>query len=74
MSGRGFRRFVAVFVGILLALAVGLAVVTSDESMIGTAAGVGLLYAIYLVQFIRKEKERGEMEKQRIESPLLRRK
>ena len=74
MRSAGFRRFVAVFVGCLLLLAVTLAALTGDDGMIGTAAAVGLLYAVYLVQYVRKEKERGGKKQEKIESPLLRRK
>ncbi|MBQ1411067.1 MAG: hypothetical protein IIY94_07330 [Oscillospiraceae bacterium] len=55
-------------------LAVTLAALTGDDGMIGTAAAVGLLYAVYLVQYVRKEKERGGKKQEKIESPLLRRK
>lgn len=73
MKSRGFRRFVAVFVGILLAVAAALAVITGDESFIGTALVVAALYAVYMVQFVRTEREYREKNPQQKESPLLRR-
>lgn len=77
MNSPGFQRFVAVFVGAVLLLAVVAAIVTGSEDMIGTAAAVGAFYAIYLFLFLRKEKERREKQKKTgkktPESPLLRR-
>lgn len=70
MKSRGFRRFVAVFVGVLLVLAAVFAVVTGDETFIGTALVVAALYAVYMVQFVRREKEEKPKEKQ---SPLMKR-
>ena len=73
MKSQGFRRFVAVFVGILLVLAAVFAVVTGDETFIGTALVVAALYAVYMVQFVRKEKELREKNPKAKESPLMRR-
>ena len=73
MKSQGFRRFVAVFVGILLVLAAVLAIVTGDESFIGTALIVAALYVVYMVQFIRKEKEYREKTMTEKKSPLMRR-
>ena len=70
MKSRGFRRFVAVFVGVLLVLAAVFAVVTGDETFIGTALVVAALYAVYMVQFVRREREEKPKEKQ---SPLMKR-
>ncbi len=60
----------AVFVGVLLALAAVFAVVTGDETFIGTALVVAALYAVYMVQFVRREREEKPKEKQ---SPLMKR-
>ena len=70
---KGFRRFVAVFVGVLLAAAIVMSVVTGDEGMIASVIAVGLFYAVYLVQFFRKEKEQTGNQKEKNKSPLLRR-
>ncbi len=70
MKSRGFRRFVAVFVGVLLVLAAVFAVVTGDETFIGTALVVAALYAVYMVQFVRRERKEKPKEKQ---SPLMKR-
>ena len=60
----------AIFVGALLMLAAVFAVITGEEGFIGTALLVAALYAVYMVQFIRKEKEEKPKEKQ---SPLMKR-
>lgn len=77
MRSSGYQRFVAVFVGVLLALAVVMAAVTGDEGMIGTAAAVGGFYAVYMVLYLRKEKARREQQEKTgnkpPDSPLLRR-
>ena len=68
-----FRRFVAIFVGLLLAAAIVLAAVTGDEGIVGTALLVGAMYAVYLVVFLRKEKEQQAAQAKKPDSPLLRR-
>lgn len=73
MGNARFQRFVAVFTGILLAVAAVLAVTTGDEGLIGTALLVGALYAVYMVQFTKKEKARRAKQPQESKSPLLRR-
>ena len=73
MRSAGFQRCVAGFAGTMLVLGVIVAALTGDESMIGTVAFAGALYAVYMVQFVRKEKERGEKKKEKADSPLLRR-
>ncbi len=73
MRSAGFQRFVAGFAGLMLVLGVIVAALTGDESMIGTVAFAGALYAVYMVQFVRKEKERGTKKKEKTDSPLLRR-
>ena len=73
MKTRGFRRFVAVFVGIILVLAAVMAVVTEDEKFIVTALLVAALYAFYMVQFVRLEKEYKEKQPKQAKSPLMRR-
>lgn len=72
MQNVGFRRFVAVFVGILLVVAVVFCVVTGDESLIGTVLLLAALYAIYLTKLIKKEKKWKAKQPER-KSPLLRR-
>ena len=57
MKSQGFRRFVAVFVGVVLVAAAAMAVVTEDEKFIVTALIVAALYAFYMVNFVRLEKE-----------------
>ena len=73
MRSAGFQRFVAGFVGCLLLAAVVMCILTGDESMIGTTFAVGGFYAVYLVLFLRKEKERRSNQTKKPESPLLRR-
>jgi membrane associated rhomboid family serine protease len=73
MRSPGYQRFVAVFVGVLLVLAAVMAAVTGDESMIGTTVAVGGFYAVYMVLFLRKEKERRKQKSKKADSPLLRR-
>ncbi len=73
MKSRGFRRFVAVFVGVLLVLAAVLSVTTGDEAFVGTTLIVAALYAVYMVRFLRLEKERREKDPKQKKSPLLRR-
>ena len=73
MKTRGFRRFVAVFVGIILVLAAVMAVVTEDEKFIVTALLVAALYAFYMVQFVRLEKEYKEKQPKQAKSPLMKR-
>ena len=73
MKTRGFRRFVAVFVGIVLVAAAVMAVVTEDEKFIVTALLVAALYAFYMIQFVRLEKEYKEKQPKQTKSPLMRR-
>ena len=77
MNSPGFQRFVAGFVGAVLALAVGVAISTGSEEMIGTALAIGAFYAVYMILFLRKEKERRENQRnlgtKPPDSPLLRR-
>ncbi len=73
MKSIGYRRFVAVFVGILLAIGVVCAVLTGDESLIGMCLAVGVFYAIYMIQFVRKEKELKESNPKARKSPLIKR-
>ena len=73
MTSVGYRRFVAIFVGILLVLGIVSAVVTGDEGLVGMCAALGAFYAFYMFLFIRKEKElRAENPKQK-KSPLIKR-
>lgn len=73
MKSQGFRRFVAVFVGIVLVAAAVMAILTKDETFIVTALLVAVLYAFYMVQFVRIEKELREKDPKQKVSPLLRR-
>ena len=73
MKTRGFRRFVAVFVGIILILAAVMAVVTEDQTFIITALAVAALYVFYMVQFVRLEKEYKDKKPKQTKSPLMRR-
>ena len=73
MKSQGFRRFVAVFVGIVLAAAAVMAVVTEDEKFIVTALIVAALYAFYMVNFVRLEKEYKEKQPKQTKSPLMKR-
>lgn len=73
MGSGKFQRFVAGFVGVLLVLGVSVAIQTGDESMIGTVALVGALYTVFLIQFVRKNRERGKQKKEQVDSPLFRR-
>ncbi len=72
MQSVGFRRFVAVFVGILLIVAVVICIVTGDEALVGTVLLVAALYAFYLTKLIKKEKELKAKQPEK-KSPLLRR-
>ena len=71
MRSTGFRRFVAVFVGVVLALALGFGIAMNDESMIGFAAAIAGVYAVYLYFFIKKEKALKSDPTSR-QSPLIR--
>ena len=73
MRSRGYRRFVAIFVGVLLAFAVVAAILTQDQSMIVMCFVVGALYAIYMIQFVRWEKEYRDKTATEKKSPLMRR-
>ena len=73
MKSQGFRRFVAVFVGVVLVAAAVMAVVTEDEKFIVTALLVAALYAFYMIQFVRLEKEYKEKQPKQTKSPLMRR-
>ena len=73
MRSLAFQRYVAIFVGILLALAAVAAFVTKDESTVGLALAALALYGIYLSVYLRKKKEMQEKNPKQKESPLLRR-
>ena len=77
MRSPGFQRFVAIFVGILLVLDIAFAIYLGDEGLLGSTALLAGAYAIYMVFYLRKEKERraqGQTGKKKDpESPLLRR-
>lgn len=73
MRGAGFQRFVAVLVGCMVVLSAVMSVVTGDESLIGSTMAVGGFYAVYMVIFLRKEKERRATQSKKPASPLLRR-
>ena len=73
MKSQGFRRFVAVFVGVVLVAAAVMAVVTEDEKFIVTALLVAALYVFYMIQFVRLEKEYKDKAPKQKQSPLMRR-
>ena len=73
MKSQGFRRFVAVFVGVVLVAAAVMAVVTEDEKFIVTALLVAALYVFYMVQFVRLEKEYKDKQPKQVKSPLMKR-
>ena len=72
MRHSGFQTFVAIFVGILLALAAVVALSIRNEELLGSVLGVGALYVIYLVLYLRKRKEARKTRKDDPPSPLLR--
>ena len=72
MRHSGFQTFVAIFVGILLALAAAVALSIQNEELLGSVLGVGALYVIYLVLYLRKRKEARKDQKDDPPSPLLR--
>ena len=72
MRHSGFQTFVAIFVGILLALAAVVALSIRNEELLGSVLGVGALYVIYLVLYLRKRKEARKKRKDDPPSPLLR--
>ena len=72
MRHSGFQTFVAIFVGILLALAAAVALSIQNEELLGSVLGVGALYVIYLVLYLRKRKEARKNRKDDPPSPLLR--
>ena len=72
MRSPGFQRFVAVFVGILVVLGLILSLTTQEESLLGTVLATAALYAVYLVIFFRREKQRKSSAPQSKKSPLIR--
>ncbi len=77
MRSPGFQRFVAIFVGILLVLDAVFAILLGDEGLLAPLLLLAGFYAIYMVFFLRKEKERKAQgktgKKKDPDSPLLRR-
>ena len=73
MKSTGYRRFVAVFAGIMLVIGVIAAIVTGDETLVGMCAAVAAFYAFYMYLFIRKEKEMREQNPKQKRSPLMKR-
>ena len=73
MRNLSFQRYVAIFVGVLLALAAVAAVVTQDESTVGLTLAALALYGISLSIYLRRKKEMQEKKPKQKESPLLRR-
>ena len=71
MRNPGFQKFVAIFVGIILVFAFTLSIIGSDEQMLGMSFALAGLYAVYLVIFFRREKERKAKESKSSKSPLL---
>ncbi len=71
MRHSGFQKFVAVFVGVMLTLTAVLALTIQNEELLGSALGLGTLYAVYLLLFFRKQKENRKTRKDDPPSPLL---
>ena len=72
MKNRGFRRFVAIFVGVLLAVDFAVTIAVGDEKMLGMTLAVAGVYAIYLVLYFKREKQDKAGQKDRVKSPLIR--
>lgn len=74
MKNYGFQRVVAVFVGILLVSAVILAVISGEESIVGSVLALAAVYAVYMVLFLKKWKEQKKSgnSKKQPKSPLIR--
>lgn len=71
MRSPGFRRFVAVFVGILLAADGLILLVTKEESMLVSFLGLLLVYGLYLTVCF-KNRPKTEKAKKEKKSPLIR--
>jgi uncharacterized membrane protein YfcA len=74
MNNRGFQLFVLIFGGIILVVGAFCAFMIDDSSTQSMMIGFAVLYIIYVVLFIRKEKQRRKAEKNdKTKSPLMRR-
>jgi uncharacterized membrane protein YfcA len=74
MNNRGFQLFVLIFGGIILVVGAFCAFMIDDSSTQSMMIGFAVLYIIYVVLFIRKEKQRRKAEKSdKTKSPLMRR-
>ena len=73
MRSPGFRRFVAVFVGLMVAIGWIMVIVTGEESLFGSVLVLTALFAIYLAVLVKKRREEPEPKQQKVDSPLLRR-
>jgi Ca2+/Na+ antiporter len=73
MRSPGFRRFVAVFVGVMVAIGWIMVIVTGEESLFGSVLVLTALFAIYLAVLVKKRREEPEPKQQKVDSPLLRR-
>ena len=72
MKSRTFRRFVAIFVGALLVFDLVLIIVTGEENLMLPTLLLSLVYAFYMIIFVRKEKQAKAGEKKQPQSPLMR--
>ena len=72
MKNKTFRRFVAVFVGLIVVADLVISIVVGDEKMLGMTVLVGLFYALYLRLMIKKEKQEKAGQKNQAKSPLMR--
>ena len=73
MRSPGFRRFVVIFVGVMVAIGWIMVIVTGEESLLGSVLVLTALFVIYLAVLVKKRKEEPEPKQQKVDSPLLRR-
>ena len=73
MRSPGFRRFVVIFVGVMVAIGWIMVIVTGEESLLGSVLVLTALFAIYLAVLVKKRREEPEPKQQKVDSPLLRR-
>lgn len=73
MRSQGFRRFVAIFVGVLVVLGWIAMILTGDENLGASVLTLTVLYIVYLVIIVKKAKEQPAEDRKKPDSPLLRR-
>ena len=73
MRSQGFRRFVAIFVGVLVVLGWIAMILTGDENLGASVLTLTVLNVVYLVIIVKKAKEQPAKDRKKPESPLLRR-